>query len=171
MKSLRKKILATLLVFALVIPSTTVFAAIANNNQAAIQALAQQIVAQQVAAFQAQGQVLTPEQLAALQQNALVVATQQAQAPQQAAALQAQQAQALQAQQAAALQAQQRAAQQAVIPQNNGNGRTVYIASSGAGDRYHAGPNCPSLRNGATAISLDQALAMGRTPCQMRNCR
>lgn len=70
-----------------------------------------------------------------------------------------------------ALQAQQAATQRVAIPQNNGSGRMVYIASSGAGDRYHAGPNCPSLRNGATAISIDQAVAMGRTPCKMRNCR
>lgn len=43
--------------------------------------------------------------------------------------------------------------------------RTVYIASSGKGKKYHNDPNCSSMKN-PTPISLDSAKAMGYTPCK-----
>lgn len=171
MKNLKRKVLALLLICTLVFSATTVFAA--APDPIAVQTLAQQIVAQQVAAIQATGQVITADQLAVIQQNALIVATQQLSDPQ-AAALQAQQAAALQAQQAATIQAQQAAAiraQQAAAvkaqqaaAQNVGNDVTVYIAASGEGNRYHRS-GCRTLKNGQVAINLSQAKAMGRTAC------
>lgn len=54
----------------------------------------------------------------------------------------------------------------AQIPaQQNTQGDMVYIASSGKGNRYHSSPGCRSLSKGATAVTLEYALSIGRTPC------
>ena len=176
MRTLKKKILAVVFVITLMIPSATVFAASANNNQAAVQVLAQQIVSQQVAAFQAQGQTLTPEQMAILQQNALIAATQQMQVTnsqqlqaQQAQALQAQQAQALQAQQAQALQVQQMQALQAqqkaasVTTANASDNVVAYLSATG--ECYHRIPNCGRMNPDKAIKTTVGKAKMGHLKC------
>lgn len=44
-------------------------------------------------------------------------------------------------------------------------GRTVYIAASGNGTKYHSNPNC-SRMNGVIQMTEDQAVASGYTPCK-----
>ena len=168
MRTLKKKILAVVFVITIMIPSATVFAASANNNQAAVQVLAQQIVSQQVAAFQAQGQTLTPEQMAILQQNALIAATQQMQVTnsqqlqaQQAQALQAQQAQALQVQQMQALQAQQKAA--SVTTANASDNVVAYLSATG--ECYHRIPNCGRMNPDKAIRTTVGKAKMGHLKC------
>jgi len=51
------------------------------------------------------------------------------------------------------------------VAQPSGQGETVYIASSGEGDKYHSGPTCGRMKN-STPISRSEAEARGYTPCQ-----
>ena len=59
--------------------------------------------------------------------------------------------------------AQQEAPTEAVEP--SGQVGTVYIASSGNGDKYHSQPTCGRMKN-STPISLSEAEARGYTPCE-----
>lgn len=51
-----------------------------------------------------------------------------------------------------------------VIQNNNNQGKTVYVGKTGS--KYHY-KDCRTLKNGAYPMSLDDALAEGRTPCQV----
>ncbi len=51
-----------------------------------------------------------------------------------------------------------------VIPSNNNQGKTVYVGKTGS--KYHY-KDCRTLKKGAYPMSLDDALAEGRTPCQV----
>lgn len=53
----------------------------------------------------------------------------------------------------------------AAVTEPSGQGETVYIASSGNGDRYHSGPTCGRMKN-STPISRSDAEARGYTPCE-----
>ena len=44
------------------------------------------------------------------------------------------------------------------------NSMTVYIASSGNGEKYHSNPSCSRMKN-ATAITVSEAQGLGYTPC------
>ena len=42
---------------------------------------------------------------------------------------------------------------------------TVYVASSGKGERYHSNPNCSNMK-GTRSLTVSQAQAQGFTPCK-----
>jgi hypothetical protein len=46
--------------------------------------------------------------------------------------------------------------------------RTVYIATSGNGKRYHL-EHCRTLKNGKAAITVANAKSRGYTPCKVCN--
>ena len=74
------------------------------------------------------------------------------------------------AQAEAAQQAQQEQAASQRTPASGGNAQTpvqasVYIAASGNGTKYHSDPHC-SRMNGVIEMSVDEAQAMGYTPCK-----
>lgn len=51
------------------------------------------------------------------------------------------------------------------VVQPSGQGETVYIASSGDGNKYHSGPTCGRMKN-STPISKSEAEAWGYSPCE-----
>ena len=70
----------------------------------------------------------------------------------------------------AAQQAQQEQAASQRTPASGGNAQTpvqavVYIAASGNGTKYHSDPHC-SRMNGVIEMSVEEAQAMGYTPCK-----
>lgn len=70
--------------------------------------------------------------------------------------------------QAEAAQQEQAASQR--TPASGGNAQTpvqasVYIAASGNGTKYHSDPHC-SRMNGVIEMSVEEAQAMGYTPCK-----
>lgn len=74
------------------------------------------------------------------------------------------------AQAEAAQQAQQEQAASQRTPASGGNAQTlvqasVYIAASGNGTKYHSDPHC-SRMNGVIEMSVEEAQAMGYTPCK-----
>ena len=74
------------------------------------------------------------------------------------------------AQAEAAQQAQQEQAASQSTPASGGNAQTpvqasVYIAASGNGTKYHSDPHC-SRMNGVIEMSVEEAQAMGYTPCK-----
>ena len=74
------------------------------------------------------------------------------------------------AQAEAAQQAQQEQAASQRTPVSGGNAQTplqasVYIAASGNGTKYHSDPHC-SRMNGVIEMSVEEAQAMGYTPCK-----
>ena len=67
-------------------------------------------------------------------------------------------------------QAQQEQAASQRTPASGGNAQTpvqasVYIAASGNGTKYHSDPHC-SRMNGVIEMSVEEAQAMGYTPCK-----
>ena len=74
------------------------------------------------------------------------------------------------AQAEAAQQAQQEQTASQRTPASGGNAQTpvqasVYIAASGNGTKYHSDPHC-SRMNGVIEMSVEEAQAMGYTPCK-----
>lgn len=74
------------------------------------------------------------------------------------------------AQAEAAQQAQQEQAASQRTPASGGNAQTpvqasVYIAASGNGTKYHSDPHC-SRMNGVIEMNVEEAQAMGYTPCK-----
>lgn len=51
------------------------------------------------------------------------------------------------------------------VVEPSGQGSTVYIASSGNGDKYHSQPTCGRMKN-STPLSKSEAEALGYTPCE-----
>ena len=171
MNRIRKLVLSLVLVIAMT-PTVNCFAdALSDWQSAQLQVMTLTTQVQQYSALAqtnpefSQALVALQAQLDQAQQqaNALFPAAVEIVQQQQAAALQAQQAAALQSQQVATASVQQN---QVVVPQTADSGEIVYIASSGEGNKYHR-QNCRTLKNGATAISKSQAVAMGRTACKV----
>lgn len=61
-------------------------------------------------------------------------------------------------------QEQEKRAAEEVTRKQAANGMTVYIASSGNGEKYHSNPSCSRMKN-ATAITISEAQSLGYTPC------
>lgn len=66
---------------------------------------------------------------------------------------------------AARVEAEQRAQAEAAARASAAQERTVYIAASGNGERYHSNPNCSRMK-GTISLTVSQAEAKGYTPCK-----
>lgn len=97
----------------------------------------------------------------AAQEKAAAEAAAKAAAEAEAARIAQEQAAAAEAQRIAEEQAAAEAAAAAAAQQNE---RTVYVAASGKGKKYHSNPNCSRMK-GVNELTISQAKAQGYGPC------
>lgn len=109
---------------------------------------------EKIAAEEAEKKKIAEEQAVAQEKAAAEEAEKQRVAQEQAA-----QAQALAQQESQAQVNQEPQASQPVV------GRTVYVASSGKGKKYHSNSSCSDM-NGVVELSIDEATGRGYTACK-----